>query len=235
MIFEQAAADRQMAWPQASERDWDALYADQLPRLYNYFRFRLGNAVDVEELTSRTFEKAWRGRERYRRDLGGFSTWLFTIAHNVALDDLRARREHLPLEAVPDLPAEGSPEQDAERGSDLERLARLTAQRVRGSPGSIGVFHYPFFDLNRDSLAPTLIDGVAPTAESIASGAYPGSGMLYLYVKGSSLRSIPGVSQFMTAFQQAPAPRGLFVNLGIVAPNEADRRSRILTLQDLQP
>lgn len=42
--------------------DWNALYADQLPRVYNYFRFRLGRHTDIEELTSRTFEKAWRAR-----------------------------------------------------------------------------------------------------------------------------------------------------------------------------
>ena len=51
-----------------SELDWDALYADQAPRVYNYFRFRLAGA-DIEDLTSRTFEKAWRSRARYRRDL----------------------------------------------------------------------------------------------------------------------------------------------------------------------
>lgn len=112
---------------ESAEGDWDALYADQLPRVYNYFRFRLGGDGDAEELTSRTFEKAWRGRERYRRDLGAFSTWLFTIAHNVGMDHLRSRREHVPLEAVPELTDERSPERDAERGSDLERLARLTA------------------------------------------------------------------------------------------------------------
>jgi RNA polymerase sigma-70 factor, ECF subfamily len=128
MVLEQTAADRSMGWPQAGERDWDALYADQLPRIYNYFRFRIGNTADAEEMTSRTFEKAWRSRERYRNDLGSFSTWLFTIANRVATDHLRARREHLPLEAVPDLPAEGSPERDAERGSDLARLAHLTAE-----------------------------------------------------------------------------------------------------------
>jgi RNA polymerase sigma-70 factor (ECF subfamily) len=126
MVLE-SAADRSMGWPQSGERDWDALYADQLPRVYNYFRFRLGRDADAEELTSRTFERAWHGRERYRRDLGAFSTWLFTIAHNVGMDHLRSLREHIPLEAVPNLSAEGSPERDAERGSDLERLARLTA------------------------------------------------------------------------------------------------------------
>jgi RNA polymerase sigma-70 factor, ECF subfamily len=128
MAFEQAAAaDRAMGWPATDQVDWDAAYADQLPRIYNYFRFRLGSEADVEDLTARTFEKAWSARERYRRDLAGFSTWLFRIAHNVCVDYLRGRRAHAPLEAAVDLAADASPQADAERGSDLARLARLTA------------------------------------------------------------------------------------------------------------
>ena len=64
----------------ADKVDWDAVYADQLPRIYNYFRFKLGGEAEVEDLTARTFEKAWSARARYRRDLAGFSTWLFRIA-----------------------------------------------------------------------------------------------------------------------------------------------------------
>ena len=63
-----------------------------MPRIYNYFRFRVGTDADAEDLTAHTFGRAWRARERYRQDLAGFSTWLFAIAHNVAVDFLRARR-----------------------------------------------------------------------------------------------------------------------------------------------
>lgn len=114
-----------MAGISAEERDWDALYADQLPRIYNYFRFRAGTDADAEDLTAHTFERAWRARERYRRDLAGFSTWLFTIAHNIAVDFLRSRRSQVPLDAVQEMLAEGTPEEDAELHSDLKRLTAL--------------------------------------------------------------------------------------------------------------
>lgn len=114
-----------MGWLPAGEVDWDAAYKDQLPRVYNYLRFRIGNETDAEELTSRTFEKAWRSRKLYRRDLAGFSTWLFTIAQNVAVDHLRSRRSHLPLEAALEIATHETPHGDAERDSDLARLAAL--------------------------------------------------------------------------------------------------------------
>jgi RNA polymerase sigma-70 factor (ECF subfamily) len=112
----------------AEELDWDAVYADQAPRVFNYFRFRLGREADVEDLTSRTFERAWRSRTQYKRDLAGFSTWLFKIAQNVRIDFLKSNRgQHVPIDAVEDLADDGTPEHDAVRESDLARLSRLTA------------------------------------------------------------------------------------------------------------
>ena len=107
--------------------NWDALYADLAPRVYNYFRYRMGSDADVEELTSRTFERAWRSRSHYRRDLAAFSTWLFKIAQNVGADYRSRWRPHLPLDAATQVAGDGSPELDAELSSDLARLATLTA------------------------------------------------------------------------------------------------------------
>ena len=42
------------------EPDWDAVYKQELPRIYNYFRYRLGSNELAQDLTATTFEKAWR-------------------------------------------------------------------------------------------------------------------------------------------------------------------------------
>jgi RNA polymerase sigma-70 factor (ECF subfamily) len=127
MTLEHAASGRLTEFMETKELNWDALYAREAPRIYNYFRFRLGGDSDAEELTARTFERAWRSRSRYRRDLAGFATWLFKIAQNIGTDHLRARHEHLPLDAAIEVMAEGTPEQDAEQRSNLRRLALLCA------------------------------------------------------------------------------------------------------------
>ena len=108
-----------------AEPDWDAVYADQLPRVYNFFRYRFGDHADAEDLTGRTFEKAWRSRHRYRRDVAAFSTWLMSIARNVAVDHLRSRRLHLPLDEAADVRTGTTPEDEASRRSDAAHLARL--------------------------------------------------------------------------------------------------------------
>src|SRR5882762_1388586 len=103
MAMHDAAFGRLWVLNPAREQDWDALYAEQLPRVYNFFRYRVGDGTVAEDLTSLTFEKAWVARQRYRRDLGAFSTWLMTIARNVATDYYRRRRDHAPLERDRDL------------------------------------------------------------------------------------------------------------------------------------
>jgi RNA polymerase sigma-70 factor (ECF subfamily) len=125
---EQVAQGQILVWPSSEALDWDALYADLAPRVYNYFRYRLASNADVEELTSRTFERAWRSRDRYRNDRAAFSSWLFGIAQNVRVDYLQSRRNHLPLSEAMELAAELAADADAERDSDLAHLRHLTAR-----------------------------------------------------------------------------------------------------------
>lgn len=127
MTLNEAVNGQEGSWDPAREVDWDRVYAEQLPRIYNFFRFRTRDQADVEDLTSRTFEKAWRARDRYRRDVAGFSTWLFTIARNVAIDHVRAQRRDLTLDAALDEATLRTPEVEVLEQSDIERLARLTA------------------------------------------------------------------------------------------------------------
>lgn len=108
-----------------AEPDWDAVYAEHLPRVYNYFRYRVRNDAVAEDLTSRTFEKAWRARHRYRRELAAFGTWLLGIARNVGIDHLRSLRDHGGLDEAAEASVDGTPEDDGARASDLARLAVL--------------------------------------------------------------------------------------------------------------
>src|SRR5918996_5235968 len=125
MAFEQVLPQRLARWV-AAEPDWEQVYAEQLPRVLNFFRYRLGDTADVEDLTARTFEKAWRARHRYRRDVAGFTTWLLTIARNVAIDHLRARQRYEPLDVAAAVPSPGhTPEQQAVQHCEAQRLAAV--------------------------------------------------------------------------------------------------------------
>lgn len=118
-----------LSWPHvsAAEADFEELYRQELPRVYNYFRFRLGDGPLAEDLTSETFVKAWSNRGRYRRDLAAFSTWLFTIARRLALDHYRRPRREIPLDLVVDAPSSEMVEDIADRDASFARLSVLLA------------------------------------------------------------------------------------------------------------
>lgn len=109
--------------------DWEAVYAEQLPRVFNFFRYRVEDGPTAEDLTATTFERAWRGRGQYREDVAGFSTWLFAIARNVATDYFRAsaKRDETPLDENLAADEVTSPAQAISQKDDFARLGRLLA------------------------------------------------------------------------------------------------------------
>jgi RNA polymerase sigma-70 factor (ECF subfamily) len=106
--------------------DWEATYREEMPRVFNYFRYRGFERATAEDLTSATFEKAWRARDRYRRDRAAVSTWLLAIARNVAIDHFRRSRPEVPIEDQA-LRDDETPEHAALRAAESRRLQALLA------------------------------------------------------------------------------------------------------------
>jgi RNA polymerase sigma-70 factor (ECF subfamily) len=108
--------------------DWEAAYKEYLPRVYNFFCYHVSDELLAEDLTASTFEKAWRGRTRFRRDLSAFSTWLFTIARNVATDHFRRKDRELPLEVASEQADPASVEETVQNNHDFARLISILSQ-----------------------------------------------------------------------------------------------------------
>src|SRR3954453_18250959 len=83
-------------------------------RLVAVMHHLVGNAEEAEDLAQEVFLRVYRIRKKYRPK-AKFSTWLFTIANNLALNCLRdrQRRPVLPLEVRDSsslgIPAGGGP------------------------------------------------------------------------------------------------------------------------------
>jgi RNA polymerase sigma-70 factor (ECF subfamily) len=107
--------------------DWDAAYREEMPRVFGYFRYRGFERATAEDLTSLTFEKAWRARARYRARQATVSTWLIAIARNVAIDRMRRPRREVPIEAA-ELRDDATPEDAALQAAELRRLRALVAE-----------------------------------------------------------------------------------------------------------
>ncbi|RZJ83016.1 MAG: phosphate ABC transporter substrate-binding protein, partial [Brevundimonas sp.] len=82
-------------------------------------------------------------------------------------------------------------------------------QTLTRTPGSLGVFGFSFLEQNMDTVKAETIDGVAPSADTIADGSYPLARSLYIYVKKQHVGVTPGLEQFVLEFMsEAAAGRG---------------------------
>jgi len=69
----------------------------------NFVYRLLGNATEADDVAQDAFVRAYQRLASYRPE-EKFSTWLFTIARNAAIDRLRYRQRHptAPLDAAPE-------------------------------------------------------------------------------------------------------------------------------------
>lgn len=82
-------------------------------------------------------------------------------------------------------------------------------QTLAQTPGALGVFGFSFLEQNRGTVKAARINGVEPTLETIASGAYPVSRSMFIYVKAAHLDVTPGLVGFVEEFlSDAAAGRG---------------------------
>lgn len=93
----------------------------------------------------------------------------------------------------------------------------LIVQKIVGNPRAVGVFGYSYMEENGDRVQGLPMNSVQPTYENIASFAYPGARPLYVYVKKSHMRAIPGLEAFMQEWVKSWGKEGPLAKVGMVA------------------
>ena len=107
--------------------DHDGLITQHIPRLRRYARALTGDRNAADDLVQDTLERALSRFHLWRRG-SDMRAWLFTIMHNVFVNQARsrARRQHEALENEPAADAVRAPEPDWLELRDLDgALARL--------------------------------------------------------------------------------------------------------------
>jgi len=121
-----------LSYQGGDEEAFDRLYDRYHRRIYNFLLHLAGDRARAQDLFQMVFLSLHRHRRRYRPS-GRFSSWLFTVARNVARDEFRRsrRRREVALE-----PAEGASPADrlACQANQVTRIERKEmAERVRGA------------------------------------------------------------------------------------------------------
>jgi RNA polymerase sigma-70 factor (ECF subfamily) len=96
-------------------------------RIYNLAYRITGNHEDASDAAQDAFVRAYQGLARFR-EAAAFSTWLYRIATNAALDLVRRRPAVPPVELPLNYPAPGGPEHEAYRREIHRRVQTALGQ-----------------------------------------------------------------------------------------------------------
>jgi RNA polymerase sigma-70 factor, ECF subfamily len=100
-------------------------------RLVGILHHLVGNATEAEDLGQEVFLRVYRARKKYRARCK-FSTWLFTIANNLALNSLRAgrRKRAVPLNTSDSGPLGPRPAERLVQDSGSQPSKRIQQQEM---------------------------------------------------------------------------------------------------------
>jgi len=100
-------------------------------RLVAVLHHLVGNAEEAEDLAQEVFLRVYRARKKYRARCK-FSTWLFTIANNLALNALRSRQRKpvVPLNTRDSGPLGPRPAEQLVQDSGHQPVQRIQQQEL---------------------------------------------------------------------------------------------------------
>src|SRR3954463_1908861 len=125
--------------------DFEALYRAARDDVYAYVATFLGDHAAAEDVTASAFERAYRRQGTYRAARGSERAWLFGIARNAALDELRRRKRTAALAAGPaaleaapgrEGPRRGPPRPRGRAGRGRRRCRAAPCGPARGGRGA---------------------------------------------------------------------------------------------------
>jgi RNA polymerase sigma-70 factor (ECF subfamily) len=179
-MTERSDVDLMLAFRAGDEAAFSVLLERHRNAVVNLAYRYLGNRADAEDLAQEVFLRVCRARERWRPD-AKFSTWLYRIAANACLNEVRDRKSRVTTRAVP-IGREGErgfvgPIRDTraespERAAEREELHARVREAVAALPERqrLALLLNKFHDLGYEELAAALELSV-PAAKSLLTRA----------------------------------------------------------------
>ena len=116
--------------PREADLAFEELYRSSRDDLHAYVAGMLRDRSAAEDVTAAAFERAFRKRARFDPRRGSRRAWLFGIARNAALDELRRRGRRAELTADP--ADEATSVAHTAEESDRRAVVRAALARLHG-------------------------------------------------------------------------------------------------------
>lgn len=145
--------------PAEADLAFDVLYRESRDDVFAYAMGLLRDVHAAEDVTALAFERAFRRRRRFDPRRGSGRAWVFGIARNAALDELRRRKRRAQLAADPEDTSATPIGDDAERALRRESLRQALAELGTRDRELIALRF--FGDLSHEEIAAVL--GISPS------------------------------------------------------------------------
>jgi RNA polymerase sigma-70 factor (ECF subfamily) len=179
LVTEAKAGDRE-----AFGRIFDAYAAP----IHRFIASRVNSPSDAEDLTQLVFVKALEALPRYEARGIPFGGWLFRLARNAIIDQIRTRRDHFSLVAAVTRETEDAgPEARAALKDDLDRVALALTELT---------------DDQREVIELRFFAGLTVLETAVAMGRQEGT------VRGLQFRAIAALRRSLGIEGAAPRPAG---------------------------
>lgn len=104
-------------------------------------------------------------------------------------------------------------------------------------PDAFAIVGYNYFNRNMETLTANPINGVQPSIQTIATGAYPVRRPLFIYAKAQHIGVIPNLKEFLTEYasDQALGPNGYLAAKGLLPLTDEERARVVRSTASLTP
>ncbi|MBI2781956.1 MAG: sigma-70 family RNA polymerase sigma factor [Chloroflexi bacterium] len=156
--------------------------------IHRFIASRVNGPSDAEDLTQLVFVKALEALPRYEARGIPFGGWLFRLARNAIIDQIRTRRDHLSLvAAVTRETDDAGPEAQAALQDDLDKVASALTELT---------------DDQREVIELRFFAGLSVLETAVAMGRQEGT------VRGLQFRAIASLRRSLGIEVGAPAKSG---------------------------
>ena len=143
MLTAEADEDLMVRYQRGEVRAFEVLLGRHRKPVYNFILRYVGDKETAEDLLQETFMRVIKGAEAYKRQ-AKFTTWLYTIARNLCVDQTRRRkhRRHASLDAPMASEADSGTLLDvipgSEMASDRKSVNKELYATMQGAIASLG-------------------------------------------------------------------------------------------------
>ena len=134
--------DLMVQYQQGEVRAFEVLLGRHRKPVFNFILRYVGDRETAEDLLQETFMRVIKGADAYKRQ-AKFTTWLYTIARNLCVDQTRRRkhRKHASLDAPMAADDDSGTLLDvlpsSEMASDRKSVNKQLYQRLQGAIGAL--------------------------------------------------------------------------------------------------